>query len=278
MRIDRRQFSGALLLGGGAAIAGFPGAGALAAAPAGGRATLIVDLASGRVLHRSGDCAARFSPCSTFKIPLGLMGFDAGVLHDAHHPAWDYQPERHRAARAIDKQRTDPTSWEANSVVWYSQELTARLGMARFKAYVDAFGYGNRDVRGDPGKRNGLTHSWLGSSLLISPDEQVAFLRRMLAHRLVSAKAHALTEAILPGFAGSGGWRVHGKTGTGWLTDARGQADRTAPLGWFVGWADKGKRRVVFARRGSGAGIPRRGPGGLAMRQALLAEIGKLAG
>lgn len=272
--MDRRQFAGSMLAAGAALT--LPRS--VLAAQGAVRASLVQDWASGRVLHRSGACTTRFSPCSTFKIPLGLMGFDAGVLRDAHDPAWDYDPAVHQASRAVDKQRTDPMSWEANSVVWFSQALTRRLGEAQFKGYVDAFGYGNRDVRGNPGKRDGLTQSWLMSSLAISPDEQVAFLRRMLAHKLVSPRAHSLTEAITPAFAGSGGWRVHGKTGSGWLKDGGGRVDRTRPLGWFVGWADKGPRRVLFARVEAGTALPNGAPGGPVTRDALLRAIGRLAG
>lgn len=268
MKLDRRTFSATLLLGGGAALAGLPGTAAMAAGRK-LRATVLLDAASGRVLHRSGDCARRFSPCSTFKIPLALMGFDSGILTDAHHPAWNYDPARHVAHRAVERARTGPTRWEADSVVWYSQELTRKLGMRRFQAYVDRFGYGNRDLSGDPGRQDGLTRAWLGSSLEISPDEQAEFLRRMLAHRLVSARAHAAAEAIIPGFAGSGGWQVHGKTGSGALRDG-------SLLGWFVGWADRRGRRVVFARFGAGEGMS--DAGGRQMREAMLAEIGTLAG
>ncbi|WP_395665412.1 penicillin-binding transpeptidase domain-containing protein [Methylocella sp.] len=45
----------------------------------------------------------------------------------------------------------DPTSWLANSVVWYSQKLTRALGMETFQRYVDAFDYGDRNLSGDPG-------------------------------------------------------------------------------------------------------------------------------
>lgn len=276
MKMDRRTFARGLALGAGAGILGFPEIGR-ATSGAITRATLVVDPSDGRILHRSGPCATRFSPCSTFKIPLALMGFDAGVLKDAHHPAWDYRPGVHQASRATDRQRTDPTSWEANSVVWYSQELTQRLGEAKFKAYVDRFGYGNRDVSGNPGKHDGLTQSWLLSSLTISPDEQVAFLRRMLAHRLVSARAHVQAEAVIPVFAGHSGWQVHGKTGSGWLTDAAGQADRTRPMGWFVGWAGKAGRRVVFARLQAGPGMPLDKGTGMTARGEMLAAIGGLA-
>jgi beta-lactamase class D len=277
MKVDRRTFARGLALGAGAGIVGIPRVGWAGAADV-TRATVVVDLADGRVLHRSGPCATRFSPCSTFKIPLALMGYDAGILKDAHHPAWPYRPAVDHAGREEEKHATDPTRWEAVSVVWYSQEITRRLGAMKFKAYVDRFGYGNRDLRGNPGKHDGLTQAWLGSSLTISPDEQVGFLRRMLGHRLVSARAHAQAEAVIPAFQGSDGWNVRGKTGSGWLSDAAGKGDRTQPLGWFVGWAGKGTRRIAFARVGSGPGMDTTLGTGRSMRAEMLAAIGKLAG
>lgn len=277
MTIDRRRFTTSLLLGTGAGILGFPQAASAAPAMARQSATLLVDQATGRILHRTGPCATRFSPCSTFKIPLALIGYDAGILTDAHHPAWDYRPAVHQAHRAEEKRRTDPTDWEFNSVVWYSQEITRRLGAARFGAFVDRIGYGNRDVSGNPGKDDGLEQAWLCSSLAVSPDEQVAFLRRLLAGRLLSPGACARAAAIVPAFEGSGSWRVHGKTGSGWLRDGAGQIDHSEPLGWFVGWADKGPRRLVFARLQAGGGTPDPSAGRTA-RTALLDEIARLAG
>ena len=280
MTIDRRTFTTSLLLGAGAGIVALPRAAeAIIAKPP--RSTLVVDQATGRILHRSGQCAARFSPCSTFKIPLALMGYDAGILKDAHNPAWNYDPRVHEAVRDIDKARTDPTRWEKDSVIWYSREITKRLGAAEFKAYVDRLNYGNRDVTGDPGKANGLSNAWLQSSLTISPDEQVAFLRRMLAHKLLSAQACARTEAILPVFEGSGGWRVHGKTGSGRVMGPASAEGHKWMLGWFVGWAEKGagnaKRRVVFAQCLTRYDAPDK-PGGLTARTEFLAAIGRLAG
>ncbi|HBX3937445.1 TPA: hypothetical protein MH011_29220 [Klebsiella pneumoniae subsp. pneumoniae] len=43
------------------------------------------------------------------------------------------------------------------------------MGVDRFTEYVKKFEYGNQDVSGDSGKHNGLTQSWLMSSLTISP-------------------------------------------------------------------------------------------------------------
>jgi beta-lactamase class D len=41
---------------------------------------------------------------------------------------------------------------------------------------------------------------------------------------------------------------VHGKTGASFRLNIDGSADSTRQVGWFVDWATKGARRVVFAR------------------------------
>lgn len=54
---------------------------------------------------------------------------------------------------------------------------------------------GNQDTSGDKGKNNGLTHSWLSSSLEISPEEQIDFLQKLLDNKLpVSLKSHEMTK------------------------------------------------------------------------------------
>lgn len=242
---------------------------ALTAAPAQAATlcTLFADAASGRILAQEGKgCDARVTPASTFKIPIALMGFDAGILLDAHHPVWSWQPG-FPDWRSEWKKDTDPAYWMAESVVWYSQEITRKLGAERFRRYVDGFGYGNEDVSGEKGKDNGLTASWLSTSLAISPKEQASFLGRMVRGELpVSPQAVAKVGEITR-IAGSGGgegdgaaplwqaqkweaagWQVHGKTGMGFARDAQGEAVRGKPYGWFVGWAVKDGRTLIFAR------------------------------
>ncbi|HYD70240.1 class D beta-lactamase [Azospirillum sp.] len=274
--IDRRQFTGGLLLAGG--LGAFAGKGFAATTDTSPVVcTHVRDLATGRALFRDGPCDRRFSPMSTFKFPLALMGFDSGILKDTHDPRWDYRPEY---ASRMEQQKiaTDPTIWLRESIVWYSQELTRRMGMERFKAYVDALDYGNRDVRGNLGRNDGLTESWLMSSLTISTDEQVQLLSRVFARTLpVSGHACDMTLANMPSFPADGGWTVWGKTGSGWLRDAKGAVDRTRPLGWFIGWAEKDGRRVVFARLE--AGDPQtKGFGGPAARAAVLAKLSSMIG
>ncbi|MFN8060352.1 MAG: class D beta-lactamase, partial [Vicinamibacterales bacterium] len=208
--------------------------------------TLIVDVANAVPLVRTGpECDTRTSPASSFKVALSLMGFESGILQDAHAPEWPYRDE-YRAWNDAWKRPVDPTAWLRDSVVWYSQVLTTTMGQARFKGYVDALGYGNRDITGDPGTTNGLTRAWLSSSLQISPAEQVTMLRRLVRHELpFSTRAHDLTMATMPSFAADD-WTVFGKTGTGNVPRADGTLDDDRAFGWFVGWARRGDRTVVF--------------------------------
>jgi bla regulator protein BlaR1 len=211
--------------------------------------TLLVDAASGRRLRQSGDCDTRITPASTFNIAVSLMGFDSGILRDAHTPRLPYRANAGYADWNTSWRRdTDPTSWIRNSNVWYAQHVTAQLGEERLARYLDSFNYGNRDASGDPGKHNGLTMSWISSSMQISPVEQVAFLRGVVNRQLpLSAHAYDMTAQVLKLPAG-GGWTAYGKTGTSSPVLADGTLDTSRQYGWFVGWATKGGRTVVFAR------------------------------
>jgi beta-lactamase class D len=204
--------------------------------------TLVVDAATGATLVRAGArCEAPLSPASTFKIPLSLIGFDSGILRNGDQPAWPYKDE-YQTWNDDWKQTTTPRTWLRDSVVWYSQVLTRKLGDAKFQQYVNSLSYGNRDVSG------GLTTAWLSSSLRISAVEQVAFVRRMIRRELpVSRSAIDRTMAIMP-MASSGGWTISGKTGTGFHRRPDGTNDPDRQVGWFVGWGQREGRTLVFAR------------------------------
>lgn len=188
----------------------------------------------GTTVQQMGDCNDQYTPASTFKIALALMGFDSGILKSPTDPVWPYKPEypSYMPSWAHDQ---DPRSWIENSVVWYSQLLTAQLGMEKFQAYVDMFDYGNKDLSGDPGKHNGLTNAWLGSSLKISPEEQVMFLKKLVHHEFkLSSSAYTNTIDVLQRGTVGNDWKLYGKTGS------------AAPLGWFVGWVEKNDKRYLF--------------------------------
>ncbi len=248
------------------------GAGLAASAGAAPLCTVLADGASGRILRQQGRCDERQTPASTFKIALSLMAFDAGFLTDERHPALPYR-EGYVASDPSWKTTVDPTSWVANSVVWYSQQITVWLGKDRLHDYVVRFSYGNQDLSGNPGMNDGLTQAWLDSSLRISPLEQVAFLHRVVTRQLgVSARAYDMTARITALGSLPNGWTVHGKTGTGFAMKGDGGPDLTRQLGWFVGWAVKGPRTIVFARDVTDE-HPENVRAGVRVRAAMLEEL-----
>jgi beta-lactamase class D len=240
------------------------------------RCTILLDAASGKQLLREGQCFERVTPASTFKIALSLMGYDSGVLRDEHTPSLPFK-EGYVDWRPAWRVPTDPARWMRESVVWYSQQVVARVGAPRVQTYVDHFGYGNRDLSDTRHRaelrESGLSLAWISSSLAISPDEQAVFLRKLVRRELgVKPLAYEMTARILrqPGLPN--GWQVWGKTGSGAPVLADGKSDSAHAYGWFVGWASKGPRTVVFVRLAQDAqDTP--GPTGYRARDALLSDL-----
>ncbi len=208
---------------------------------------VVADAASGAVVHSEGEeCKERIGPASTFKLPLAVIGFDAGILVDSDAPAWPYHA-RYEAVRSVDRKTTTPRTWIHNSVLWYSRVLVQHLGATRFEGYVQDFDYGNADVSGERGVGNGMTHAWLNTSLQISPVEQLRFIQRLLAYDLpVADEAIGKALSLLPTFEAGGGWTLRGKTGTGYLRDPDGRQTRRQ-YGWFIGWAENAESKFAFA-------------------------------
>jgi beta-lactamase class D len=189
---------------------------------------LLYDLNANQWVQELGPhCDDRTTPCCSFNFALSVMGFDAEILIDASTPELPYQ-EKYAAS---EKWRTShtPALWMRQSCLWFSKELTTRLGMARFQWYVDLLDYGNQDLSG------GVTQAWINSSLKVSPREQVLFLKKLMQGELpVSEYAMQMTKKITF-LEEIEGWELHGKTGSGDLD------------GWFVGWIEKGGQLFLFA-------------------------------
>ncbi|NVP55292.1 class D beta-lactamase [Mycoplana rhizolycopersici] len=211
--------------------------------------TVIADAKSHKTIVEEGNCAERFTPASTFKVALSLIGYDSGFLEDEHTPKLPFRDGYADWGGDNWKQPTDAQRWMKYSVVWFSQVMAHSLGEQKLRAYATKFDYGNADFSGDPGKDNGLDRAWISSSLKISPLEQVAFLRRLVNRQLpVSDHAFDMTMKVVEKTELAGGWSAQGKTGMAYPRQADGTLDYDHPWGWYVGWATKGDRTVVFAR------------------------------
>ena len=102
-------------------------------------------------------------------------------------------------------------------------------------------------MSGDKGKDNGLTHSWLSSSLEISPVEQVTFLQNLVNRQLpVSSKAYNITKRIIFVEELPNGWKLYGKTGScAVMNETRTQKLKDKHNEWFVGWIEKEDRVII---------------------------------
>lgn len=225
-----------------------------------------------------GACMQRHQPQSTFKIAISLMGYDTGVLIDETHPMVPFVPGD---ADDIEvwKHPHNPALWLKNSCVWYSRFVTQKLGMEKFKKYVQEFQYGNEDVSGNRGENNGLINSWISSSLQISPLEQVQFLEKYLNAQLpVKESAGLFTHNILYLQDLPNGWKLYGKTGTGDLLNSDGSHDTAHERGWFIGWIEKGRQKIIFAQYIEVENIKKPGSFGyVASKQAKQLAIEKLS-
>ncbi len=211
--------------------------------------TVISDADTGDIVVQNGNCEERFTPASTFKIPLAVMGYDSSFLKDAHNPTLPFHKGYAEWGGDNWKQPTDAVRWLKYSVVWFSQQITASLGEDKLTEYARQFRYGNADFSGDPGKNNGLERAWIASSLKISPLEQTAFLRQLINRELpVSDAAINKTLEVVEGKTLPSGWAVQGKTGMAYPRNADYSFDTKHPWGWYVGWAKKDGRTLVFAR------------------------------
>ena len=195
---------------------------------------------NGKTLKSEGDCNTAYAPESTFKIALSLIGFDSGILKSVSDPSWSL-PDGVDPYINVCKGDHNPRTWMRDSCLWYSRILTTKLGLEKFQNYVSKFAYGNMDLSG------GLTGAWVSSSLKISPNEQTIFLQKVVDHQLpISRAAYDKTKTIMFIQEMAGGWKLYGKTGNGRQFDKDGNKT-DLQHGWFVGYIEKGSRRIVFA-------------------------------
>lgn len=168
----------------------------------------------------------RFVPASTFKIANTLIALETGALKDADEMfRYDGKP---RAVKAWERDMTLREAIVVSNVPVY-QELARRVGLAKYRVWLERLDYGNRD----PGEA--VDRFWLEGPLAISPVEQARFLGKLAQGRLpASARAHAIVRDII---------RIEEKDGrvlfakTGW----------SGKIGWWVGWIEHGSRVATFA-------------------------------
>jgi beta-lactamase class D len=193
------------------------------------------------------NCEIRFSPCSTFKIAISLMGYDSGFLINKTDPLIDFREGYNDSLDSWRKSQT-PQTWIKNSCVWYSQLITRHIGFEKFNQYLDQFDYGNRnfDVYGKSQEKwNNLNKSWISSTLKISPIEQIFFLKKILDKKFNLANDSInKTKEILFIEDLENSWKLYGKTGSCDLEESDSPEMQSV---WFIGWVEKNNQKIIFA-------------------------------
>lgn len=189
------------------------------------------------IRYNTERCNQRFSPESTFKIPNSLIALETGVIKDEN------------VITTYDREKHPPESWWLNawtqnhnlrtaiknSVVWYYQEIAKKVGKENYNKYLKQFQYGNEDVSGP------IDQFWLSSSLKISPNEEVEFLKRFYKGELpVSKRTTDIVKDILL-LEKTDDYKLSGKTGLS------SQQDDGKRLGWFVGYLERKDDVYFFA-------------------------------
>ena len=171
------------------------------------------------------------APNSTYKIYDALFALEESIITpDNSSLEWNGEVYPFDTWNA---NQTLPSAIRS-SVNWYFQTLDRQLGADVITNYLQKTGYGNKNISG------GLSDYWLGSSLKISPVEQVELLTKLYTNEFDFDPEHiqAVKDAIFLSSSKTG--RFYGKTGTG-------RVDGYDVNGWFVGITETSDNVYFFA-------------------------------
>jgi beta-lactamase class D len=180
-------------------------------------------------------------------MPHALIGLETGVITETTVEKWDgvrrpNQPKWNQDHTVLSAMRP--------SVLWFFQAMAPRIGAARAHEWLQRFHYGNTDTSGP------ITQYWVNGRLRISPEEQLAFLKKFYDGSLPVSQAHVdrLEDALeqAPGTVENARgittldahWRegiaLNSKTGASTIESGES-------VSWLVGRLTVDQRTVVFA-------------------------------
>ena len=199
---------------------------------AGVEGTMVIESVNSgqRFVHNDLRAKQQFTAASTFKILNTLISLDRGVIAGAESVIpWD------GTQYEMADWNHDQTLRSAFKVscVWCYQALASRVGADRYPAYIREAHYGHLREPFDG------TTFWLDGSLVISAEQQLAFLKAVVARSLnFNEKSYKTLESIML-MEDNADYRLYAKTG--WAT-------RSQPAtGWFVGYVVKADDTWLFA-------------------------------
>ena len=193
------------------------------------------------------ECAVATAPASTFKVPHALIALQTAVVTPTTMVKWDGTP-RDFATWRRDHTLESAIRW---SVYPFFQHTARLIGRDRMKQSLGSLAYAADTFDGE------LTTFWNTGDLVVTPIEQVAFLRRLVGGKLpidarhveVVRQALRMPAGQITNAAGTHTFAltwpksavVHAKTGN---TTVNGER-----VSWLVGWVTLDGVDTVFAGR-----------------------------
>lgn len=193
------------------------------------------------------ECDVATLPASTFKIPHALIALETGVVTATTRMAWD------GTSQPFPVWQRDHTldSSIKSSVFWVYRRTAGLIGRDRMRDALASFRYAADSFDGK------LTSFWVDGDLLVTPREQLAFMRRVARYELPVAREHVdtvMSAMRMPAgrilnAAGSHPFDltwpaplvVRAKTGNGGVRGER--------VSWLIGHVETGAASYVFAAR-----------------------------
>jgi beta-lactamase class D len=194
---------------------------------------IIYDLNNDRTYqHNPQRNQTAFLPASTFKILNSLISLETQVIpNELAILTWD------GIERKLPEWNRDLNMKEAIriSAVWFYQVLARRIGHEQMQKWITKVGYGNQQI----GEKQDIDKFWLEGKLQITPQAQIQFLRRLYKGDLPFSKKSISTVKEIMIVEQTPDYIIRGKTGT--IDNPK------APIGWYVGYLEKGKNAYLFA-------------------------------
>jgi beta-lactamase class D len=218
---------------------------------------VVQDTATGRVIAvNAARAAKRFIPASTFKVANSLIALETSAVADEDEIIpYGGKPQ---PIKTWERDMSMRDAIGISNVPIY-QELARRVGLGRYREWLDRLNYGNRQIG------NVVDRFWLDGPLEISAIESAAFLARLAQSKLpASARSQKAVRDIMR-LEQKDGRTLYGKTG--W------QGSHAPQIGWWVGWVESANGIHAFALN-----MDTKGPDDLPKRLSIARELlGRLA-
>lgn len=187
-------------------------------------------------VYNTSLCEQEASPYSTFKIISTLAGLNKGVIQ-TEQSTMNYSGEKYPSSEWNENLSLEKAF--QTSCIWYFRQIIDEVGRDEIQSELIRLKYGNCDISEWDGSginpMPDLNGFWLGSSLKISPLEQVQVLKKIFEGESIYSDEHV---GILKGImaVSEDSRKIYGKTGSG----PDGEA-------WFVGFTEENDTKKYFA-------------------------------